>query len=220
MVFGILCMYYNNVVCVFVFMVGKSLFNNSIQSGLERSLLNPISLGQTTTAVSSGEVDLISSTYYDILKIIESLYGANMSSKQYEAIPNNYDKYIQLYEALQELQAQTTNADLTLLLQIAEHTLVGAVNSYTIYGENILLRVDKTTLENRVSELLNKVNVETVNDGETTSTLSLTRSFRLAAVYNYYIMIYGMPASGTGFDPVKISFLVDILTEKGIDPYA
>lgn len=143
-----------------------------------------------------------------------------MSSKQYEAIPNNYDQYIQLYEALQELQAQTTNADLTLLLQIAEHTLVGAVNSYTIYGENVLLRVDKTTLENRVSELLNKVNVETVNDGETTSTLSLTRSFRLAAVYNYYIMIYGMPASGTGFDPVKISFLVDILTEKGIDPYA
>ena len=94
------------------------------------------------------------------------------------------------------------------------------MNSYTIYGENVLLRVDKTTLENSVSELLNKVNVESVNDGETTSTLSLTRSFRLAAVYNYYIMIYGMPASGAGFDPVKISFLVDILTEKGIDPYA
>jgi hypothetical protein len=28
-----------------------------------------------------------------------------------------------------------------------------------------------------------------------------------------------MPASGVGFDPVKLSFLVDILTEKGIDPY-
>jgi hypothetical protein len=143
-----------------------------------------------------------------------------MASKEYESIPNNYDQYIQLHESLQALQAETTNNDLTLLLQIAEHTLVGAVNSYTIYGENVLLQVDKTTLENRVSELLNKVNVENVTDGETTSNLSLTRSFRLAAVYNYYIMIYGMPASGTGFDPVKISFLVDILTEKGIDPYA
>ena len=215
---GILCVYYNNVVCVL--MVGKSLFNNTTHSGLSRSLLNPISLGQTSTTVSSGEVDLISSTYYDILKIIESLYGANMASKEYESIPNNYDQYIQLYESLQALQAETTNNDLTLLLQIAEHTLVGAVNSYTIYGENVLLQVDKTTLENRVSELLNKVNVENVTDGETTSNLSLTRSFRLAAVYNYYIMIYGMPASGAGFDPVKISFLVDILTEKGIDPYA
>ena len=201
-------------------MVGKSLFNNSIHSGLQRSLLIPISLGQTTATASSGNVDLISNTYYDILKIIESIYGANMASKNYEAIPNNYDHYAQLQEGLHELQAQTTDPDITLLLQIAEHTLTGAINSYTIYGENILLRVDKTTLENSVSELLNEVNVETVNDGETTSSLSLTRSFRLAAVYNYYIMIYGMPASGAGFDPVKIAFLVDILTEKGINPYA
>ena len=201
-------------------MVGKSLFNNTTHSGLSRPLFNSISLGETSVSVSSGDVDLISSTYFDILKLIESLYGANMASKNYEEIPNNYDQYIQLYESLQTLQAETTNNDITLLLQIAEHTLVGAVNSYTIYGENVLLRVDKTTLENRVSELLNQVNVETVTDGETTSTLSLTRSFRLAAVYNYYIMIYGMPTSGSGFDPVKISFLVDILTEKGIDPYA
>lgn len=201
-------------------MVGKSLFNNSIHSGLQRSLLIPISLGQTTATASSGNVDLISNTYYDILKIIESIYGANMASKNYEAIPNNYDHYAQLQEGLHELQAQTTDPDITLLLQIAEHTLTGAINSYTIYGENILLRVDKTTLENSVSELLNEVNVETVNDGETTSSLSLTRSFRLAAVYNYYIMIYGMPASGAGFDPIKIAFLVDILTEKGINPYA
>ena len=213
-------MYYNNAIPYICFMVGKSLFNNSIHSGLQRSLLIPISLGQTTATASSGNVDLISNTYYDILKIIESIYGANMASKNYEAIPNNYDHYAQLQEGLHELQAQTTDPDITLLLQIAEHTLTGAINSYTIYGENILLRVDKTTLENSVSELLNEVNVETVNDGETTSSLSLTRSFRLAAVYNYYIMIYGMPASGAGFDPIKIAFLVDILTEKGINPYA
>jgi hypothetical protein len=201
-------------------MGGKSLFNNTTHTGFSRSLLNPISLGQSGTATSAGDVDLISSAYYDILKLIESLYGANMASKNYEAIPNNYDQYVQLHEALQALQAQTTNNDLTLLLQIAEHTLDGAVNSYTIYGENLLLRVDKTTLETRVSELLNKVNVEDVNDGGSNSSLAISRAFRLAAVYNYYIMIYGMPAAGAGFDPVKISYLVDILTEKGIDPYA
>ena len=164
-------------------MVGKSLFNNSTHSGISRSLLNPISLGQTTS-VSSGEVDLISTAYYDILKIIESMYGANMASKNYEDIPNNYDQYVQLYESLQTLQAQTTNNDLSLLLKIAEETLVGAVNSYTIYGENVLLRVDKTTLETRVSELLNKVNVENVNDAESDSNLGVVRSFRLAPVYN------------------------------------
>ena len=201
-----------------VFMVGKSLFNNTTQCVFSRSLLNPISLGQTTS-VSSGDIDLISTAFYDILKIIESMYGANMASKKYEEIPNNYDQYIQLHDSLQELQAQTTNNDLTLLLQIAEHTLVGAMNSYTVYGENVLLRIDKAALEARVSELLNKANVETVNDAETDSNLGIVRSFRLAPVFNYYIMIYGMPTCGLGFDPVKISFLVDILTEKGIDPY-
>ena len=201
-----------------VFMVGKSLFNNTTQCVFSRSLLNPISLGQTTS-VSSGDIDLISTAFYDILKIIESMYGANMASKNYEEIPNNYDQYIQLHDSLQELQAQTTNNDLTLLLQIAEHTLVGAMNSYTVYGENVLLRIDKAALETRVSELLNKANVETVNDAETDSNLGIVRSFRLAPVFNYYIMIYGMPTCGLGFDPVKISFLVDILTEKGIDPY-
>lgn len=199
-------------------MVGKSLFNNTTQCVFSRSLLNPISLGQTTS-VSSGDIDLISTAFYDILKIIESMYGANMASKNYEEIPNNYDQYIQLHDSLQELQAQTTNNDLTLLLQIAEHTLVGAMNSYTVYGENVLLRIDKAALETRVSELLNKANVETVNDAETDSNLGIVRSFRLAPVFNYYIMIYGMPTCGLGFDPVKISFLVDILTEKGIDPY-
>jgi hypothetical protein len=199
-------------------MVGKSLFNNTTQCVFSRSLLNPISLGQTTS-VSSGDIDLISTAFYDILKIIESMYGANMASKNYEEIPNNYDQYIQLHDSLQELQAQTTNNDLTLLLQIAEHTLVGAMNSYTVYGENVLLRIDKAALEARVSELLNKANVETVNDAETDSNLGIVRSFRLAPVFNYYIMIYGMPTCGLGFDPVKISFLVDILTEKGIDPY-
>ena len=165
-------------------MVGKSLFNNSTHSGISRSLLNPISLGQTTS-VSSGEVDLISTAYYDILKIIESMYGANMASKNYEDIPNNYDQYIQLYESLQTLQAQTTNNDLSLLLKIAEETLVVAVNSYTIYGENVLLRVDKTTLETRVSELLNKVNVESVNDAETDSNLGVVRpSFRESRLQN------------------------------------
>jgi len=203
---------------VSVFMVGKSLFNNTTQCVFSRSLLNPISLGQTTS-VSSGDIDLISTAFYDILKIIESMYGANMASKNYEEIPNNYDQYIQLHDSLQELQAQTTNNDLTLLLQIAEHTLVGAMNSYTVYGENVLLRIDKAALEARVSELLNKANVETVNDAETDSNLGIVRSFRLAPVFNYYIMIYGMPTCGLGFDPVKISFLVDILTEKGIDPY-
>jgi hypothetical protein len=32
--------------------------------------------------------------------------------------------------------------------------------------------------------------------------------------------MYGMPAYGVGFDPVKLSIISNILIENGIDPYA
>ena len=50
--------------------------------------------------------------------------------------------------------------------------------------------------------------------------MSLTQTLKLANVFNYYIMIYGMPSMGEGFDPVKVAYLVDILSSNGIDPYA
>ena len=52
-----------------------------------------------------------------------------------------------------------------------------------------------------------------------TGQLAITKTFKLANVFNCYLIIYGMPAPGVGFDPVKINFLVKILKQNGIDPY-
>jgi hypothetical protein len=49
--------------------------------------------------------------------------------------------------------------------------------------------------------------------------LNITKSFKLASVFNNYILIYGLPKYGVGFDPAKIAFLADLLKKKGIDPY-
>jgi hypothetical protein len=203
----------------------KSLFTNSTVFSNTRSLIDPISLGIYSTASSGGSgatsdvLDFLTSSYLSILRIIETQYGANMANKTYENIPSNYNNYTDLVANLKIIQTKTTNSTLTLLLKIAEETLVGAVNSYALYGDNLLLQVDKSNLEKRVNDILTDKNTKLVENTFSYSNMSVQKTFKLAAVFNYYIMIYGLPAQGVGFDPVKISFLVNILTEKGIDPY-
>jgi hypothetical protein len=202
----------------------KSLFTNSTVFSNTRSLIDPISLGIYSTSSSGGDttsdiLDFLTASYLSILRIIETQYGANMANKTYENIPSDYNKYTQLVSDLKVIQTKTTNTTLTLLLKIAEETLVGAVNSYALYGDNLILQVDKSNLEKRVNDILTDKNTKLVENTFSYSNMSVQKTFKLAAVFNYYIMIYGLPAQGVGFDPVKISFLVNILTEKGIDPY-
>jgi len=209
----------------------KSIFTNSTVSSNTRSLIRPTSLTITAADVaSSGGIvidggtttdvlDFLSTSYLNILRIIETQYGANMANKTYENIPSNYTNYTQLVSTLKIIQTKTTNSTLTLFLKLAEDTLVGSVNSYTLYGDNLLLQVDKSNLEKRVNDILTDKNTKLVENTFSYSNMSVQKTFKLAAVFNYYIMIYGLPVQGVGFDPVKISFLVDILTEKGIDPY-
>jgi len=206
----------------------KSLFTNSTVFSNTRSLIDPISLGIYSTTSSGGGggggatsdvLDFLTSSYLSILRIIETQYGANMANKTYENIPSNYNNYTDLVANLKIIQTKTTNSTLTLLLKIAEETLVGAVNSYALYGDNLLLQVDKSNLEKRVNDILTDKNTKLVENTFSYSNMSVQKTFKLAAVFNYYIMIYGLPVQGVGFDPVKISFLVNILTEKGIDPY-
>jgi hypothetical protein len=201
----------------------KSIFTNTTVFSNTRSLIDPISLG--IYSISSGGdttsdvLDFLTASYLSILRIIETQYGSNMANKTYENIPSDYNKYAQLVSDLKVIQTKTTNTTLTLLLKIAEETLVGAVNSYALYGDNLILQVDKTNLEKRVNDILTDKNTKLVENTFSYSNMSVQKTFKLAAVFNYYIMIYGLPAQGVGFDPVKISFLVNILTEKGIDPY-
>lgn len=203
----------------------KSLFTNSTVPSNTRSLIYPISLGFGSVSSSpdnppaSDVLDFLTSSYLSILRIIETQYGFNMANKTYEQIPANYTQYTELVSGLKTIQSKTTNATLTLLLKIAEETLVGAVNSFTLYGDNLLLQVDKANLEKRVNDILTDKNTRLVENTFSYSNMSVQKTFKLAAVFNYYIMIYGLPTQGVGFDPVKISFLISILTEKGIDPY-
>lgn len=196
----------------------KSLFTNTPTNSQFRSLIDPVSIGIAGT--TSSELTFLTDSYLNILKIIETMYGSNMANKTYEQIPTDYTQYTNLVTSIQNIQSQTSNSTMSLLLKIAEETLVGAYNSFTLYGDNIFLQLDKATLEKRVEDILSNKNVQTVENTASSSNMSLTQTFHLATVFNYYIKIYGLPPSGTGFDPVKITFLVKILQSKDIDPYA
>ena len=206
---------------VFVTMpaTSKSLFTSKVSHCKDsRSLIDPIEYAVTGTTQTSS--DIISSTFANVLSLIETLYSSNAANKAYENISNSYTQYTTLLTAVQDEIANNTNEEIAVLLRIAEDTLQASINLYTLYGENVLLQVDKSTLESQVQDLINAVNVDEVSTTTNTSSLALTQTFKLANVFNYYIMIYGMPVAGEGFNPVKVAYLVDILTANGIDPYA
>jgi hypothetical protein len=197
----------------------KSLFTSKVSHCKDsRSLIDPIEYA--VTGVTQASSDIISSTFANILSLIETLYSSNAANKTYENIPNSYTQYATLLTSVQDEIATNTNEEIAVLLRIAEDTLQASINLYTLYGENVLLQVDKSTLETQVQDLINAVNVEEVSTSTNTSSLTLTQTFKLANVFNYYIMIYGMPVTGEGFNPVKVAYLVDILSANGIDPYA
>ena len=172
----------------------KSIFTNTTVFSNTRSLIDPISLGIYSTSSGGGAtsdvLDFLTASYLSILRIIETQYGANMANKTYENIPSDYNKYAQLVSDLKIIQTKTTNTTLTLLLKIAEETLVGAVNSYALYGDNLILQVDKTNLEKRVNDILTDKNTKLVENTFSYSNMSVQKTFKLAAVFNYYIMIY------------------------------
>ena len=105
------------------------------------------------------------------------------------------------------------------MVKFAQDTLIGAINSYTLYGNNIVLQLDKTNLEQRVQDILSNKNQRVVEIANASGQLTITKTFKLAPIFNYYILIFGMPAFGVGFDPNKVGFLLDILNQNNISPY-
>ena len=195
--------------------VSKSMFNNMIITKKR----NLIGYGGDSIITNNNELSLITDDNLIDLNKIYTLYSSNMARKQYENIPNDFNLYVDLYVMVEKLKSKITNNVITTLVRIVENALVGAINSYALYGYNVSLNLDKVGLKKTIDDILSGKNEKVVEMAQASGQLSITKSFKLAPVFNYYIIIYGMPAYGVGFDPVKINFLVDILKSKGINPY-
>jgi len=203
-------------------MTARNFFiNGAVTSNYSRPLYNPV-IGTATSiggvgGGGSGELALIDTANYNFLNMIEELYGLNMANKNYESIPNDYDKYVTLYTQVTNILYKSKDERLKVLLKLAQEALQGAINSYAIYGSNIALTYDKAGLQKLLADCESGINKKVV--ASATGQISITKRFKLATVFNCYLYIYGMPEAGVGFDPIKINYLVDVLRQNGIDPY-
>uniref|UniRef100_A0A6C0HC97 Capsid protein n=1 Tax=viral metagenome TaxID=1070528 RepID=A0A6C0HC97_9ZZZZ len=197
------------------------MFSNEVKVNYHRPMYNPVytSNKMGIGAGGAGEFSLISD--YDLvdLKVIQTFYSSKIKDKLYEHIPNDYDKYIKLYYAIEKIKSKITNQKLLTMVQIAQDTLQGAINAYALYGTNIALTIDKVGLKKTIEDILSGKNEKFIEMAQATGQLVITKTFKLAPLFNYYIIVYGMPAFGVGFDPIKIKFLTDVLVKNGINPY-
>lgn len=201
----------------------KSLFNNTPVFSNTRSLISPISFGfaiQTVDTGTDAEIGFLNDYYNNIIRIIQTRYSSQIASRSYDSIPTDDTQYNHLVAEVQQMRLKTTNPSIYLLLQIAEDSLRGAFNSIALYGDNLLLQIDKDNLIKQIEDIINNKNNEIVQTTVSSNDMTVTQRFSLSAVFNYYIRIYGVPAPGEGFDPVKISFLIYVLEKNGIDPYS
>lgn len=173
---------------------------------------------QTVFVDSSGcALSLITAADLAALQYIELNYGQPMSNKNYEAIPSDYNKYIELYALIYGISQTTQDPRMLVLLKIVNEALQGAINAYTIYGDNLAFKLSNLNLQKQIDDILSNKNEHVV--ATASGQLSVTKKFTLAPVFNYYIVLYGMPVFGVGFDPLKVNFLVGLLTRIGINPY-
>jgi len=149
---------------------------------------------------------------------IQTNYLDYMAAKKYNLIANNINDILNIYDQVYTFQLTRKNANVISLLQIAMDSLSSSMNIYTIYTQNVELQLSNMVLTQKVETILAGKN-ETNVMSNATGQLSITRSFTLAPLFNYYIAMFGMPDFGVGFDPLKLAMINTVLEQNGINPY-
>ena len=195
----------------------KSLITNKV--GVIRTVIRPIET--IFTCIKKTVVDCDSLYSQDLLTAlnkIESDYVKKMSDRKYLEISQDMDTFLALEYKLGVNISSETCQKLKILLEIARDALSGALHSRTLFTDVTELTIKNTILEKKIEDILSGKNEIQAMDN-TSGEFVITKTFKLAAVYSYYITLYGLPAFGVGFDTTKLTLLVDILNSQGIDPY-
>ena len=167
--------------------------------------------------VSNKELEF-SNELIDSINTIDNDYIKNMLNKNYENIPNDYIKYLKLYDNLDRAEKNTKNNNLLKLLNTTKGSLKNAIETNSIFMQNKSLQSNYTILENRMNDIISKKNEQaTITD--TKGKISLEKTFDLAPLYKNYIEKYGLPLEGEGFDSNKLLEIIQELESQGINPY-
>ena len=168
--------------------------------------------------VSDKELEF-SNELIDSINTIDNDYIKNMSDKNYENIPNDYIKYLKLYDNLDRAGKNTKNNNLLKLLNTTKESLKNAIETNSIFMQNKSLQSNYAILENRMNDIISKKNEQT-SITDTKGKISLEKTFDLAPLYKNYIEKYGLPLEGEGFDSDKLIQIIQELESQGINPYS
>lgn len=146
-------------------------------------------------------------------------YTTFLANRQYQSIPTDLNQSLILYDEIYQQKALATNTNLLILLQITMDGIQGTMNAYTIFTQNISLTLNNIILEKRIDDILSGKNEQKAMS-DTCGQFTATKTFVLAPLFSYYIMMYGLPVFGVGFDSEKLAIILKVLTANGIDPYA
>ena len=188
--------------------------SKSLMTGAQntsKSMVNPVS-------TSSQQELQFGADLTSALNIIQNQYVSKEAAKKYLEIPELMTQYLRLNDTMVSSIGKQRNTNLRLLFQIANDGLLGALNSKTLNADNVDLNFQKLMLNKKVDDILSgKNDVKAL--GDTSGEISITKTFKLAPLYSYYIYLYGMPDYGVGFNAAKLSLLVAIMNKYGINPY-
>ena len=192
----------------------KSLITNNTNTA--RTVIDPIE--KDYTYFPGGLSTSFDNELFGVLTRVEFEYVKKMADRKYLEISQDMDTYLMLLYKIILSISKTKDDKLKLLLEIARDGLTGALHSRTLSIDVTELTIKNTILEKRIEDILSGKNeISAMND--TCGEFVITKTFKLAAVYSYYITLYGLPAFGVGFDTSKLTILVDILRRHGIEPF-
>jgi hypothetical protein len=189
--------------------MSKSIFLN--QSSDAKSVFNPV--------IGAGDLSLLDKPNYDLLVTLDNFYAIYASQQNYQYIVQDYNFFITLYNQINNIQARTTDYRMTMLMKLILELFVSGRDVAVLNGSNIVLKTQKANLQKQILDILSNKNVKNIDTVGGTGQMNITKNFKLAPIYNYYITVYGMPQNGAGFDKVKLGYLANILTLNKIDPY-
>lgn len=153
-----------------------------------------------------------------VLDVIYLNYVKNLANRLYPNIPMSEEEYLLLYSVVSTEIASQTNSNIIKLLKLAMDAMTGSRHAKTLNEDNVDLNLQVLLLNRKIDDILSKKN-EVVAMGSTAGEFVITKTFKLAPLYSYYIYLYGMPAYGVGFEPSKLTILAGMLQKYNINPY-
>ena len=187
----------------------KSMMTGS--QNTSKSMVNPVSTSSQQELQFGAELT-------GALNTIQNQYVSKEAVKKYLEIPELMSQYLSLNDTMVASIAKQRNTNLRLLFKIANDGMLGALNSKTLNADNVDLNFQVLMLNKKVDDILSGKN-EVVAMGDVKGEFTISKTFKLAPLYSYYIYLYGMPAYGVGFDAAKLALLVAIMNKYGINPY-